>query len=619
MTWNSGVSLARQIRKVYRIILPILLVCFGYGAKASDPQPYEVGIVPTGQAELDQALRDSSVLMELRQKAPVGPFGLMARSREDLQRFQTALRSFGYYDGSILMLMDGHTLDDPDLPDILARHPAQPVKVAVSVRLGPLFRLRHVDIQGSVPSQVREELGIHAGEPALAPKVLAAKEKLLQALQDAGYALAKVAEPDAVLDRQAKALDVHFKVDAGPRVELGTIGFKGLEQVEEPFLRRRLLVHPGQLFDPRAIEKAREDLFSLSVFASVRASPSGQLDAQGRLPLTFEIKERKPHSVSANAAYSTDLGGSLSGTWRHYNLLGQAERLSLTAGVSQLGGSSTTGIGYSLAANFLKPDFLLRGQSLQADLGALKQSLISYDEKSISGSLQLSRKFLDYWSYSFGLSGEQARITQEGVTRDYTLLGLPLTLKYDSSDSLLEPTRGLRATAAITPMQPLAGSSTSPFVILQASGSAYLDLADPGRSVLALRGLVGDVEGAGQFDLPPNKRFYGGGSATVRGFKFQSIGPQFRKDRPMGGTNIAAATVEFRQRILDDYGAVAFVDAGQVNAGGSPFSGTWRLGTGLGARYYTSFGPIRLDVAMPLNKLPGGSSFELYIGVGQAF
>ncbi len=136
---------------------------------------------------------------------------------------------------------------------------------------------------------------------------------------------------------------------------------------------------------------------------------------------------------------------------------------------------------------------------------------------------------------------------------------------------------------------------------------------------LALRGLVGYVEGADAADLPPDKRFYAGGSATVRGYKYQSIGPRFPDDSPRGGTAVAAATVEFRQRVLDDYGAVFFVDTGQVTANGPPFAGTWGLGAGIGARYYTALGPIRLDVAVPVKRQPGSGSFELYIGLGQAF
>jgi translocation and assembly module TamA len=137
--------------------------------------------------------------------------------------------------------------------------------------------------------------------------------------------------------------------------------------------------------------------------------------------------------------------------------------------------------------------------------------------------------------------------------------------------------------------------------------------------VLALRALIGSVQGAGQFELPPDQRFYGGGSATVRGFKYQSIGPLFPNNDPIGGTAIDAGTVEFRQRLFGDFGAVAFVDAGQVSAQNTPFSGTLRVGLGAGVRYYTPIGPVRLDVAVPANKPPGGDRFEIYLGLGQAF
>ena len=147
-------------------------------------------------------------------------------------------------------------------------------------------------------------------------------------------------------------------------------------------------------------------------------------------------------------------------------------------------------------------------------------------------------------------------------------------------------------------------------MILQASGSTYIDMpwlgGDPGRSVLALRGLVGDAEGASQFELPPDKRFYAGGSATVRGYKYQSVGPRFPDNKPQGGTSVAAATVEFRQRILDSFGMAVFADAGQVTASGSPFAGNWAIGAGVGARYYTPVGPIRVDVAIPLEQAAGG-------------
>ena len=131
--------------------------------------------------------------------------------------------------------------------------------------------------------------------------------------------------------------------------------------------------------------------------------------------------------------------------------------------------------------------------------------------------------------------------------------------------------------------------------------------------------MVGKVSGTGVFGLPPDQRFYAGGSATVRGYRYQTLGPQFADRRPTGGTAVSAGSIEFRQRIYSSFGIVGFVDLGQVSSTGAPFTSNWHAGAGVGARYYTSIGPIRLDVAVPLNKLPGGDSLELYVGIGQAF
>jgi len=159
---------------------------------------------------------------------------------------------------------------------------------------------------------------------------------------------------------------------------------------------------------------------------------------------------------------------------------------------------------------------------------------------------------------------------------------------------------------------------------LQGSASTYFDFSSigwtaPGRSVLAVRGLVGSAQGATSFDLPPDQRFYGGGSATVRGLKYQSVGPLFADDEPEGGAAIDAVGVEFRQRVWGQLGAALFADAAQVSSGNTPFEGTLREGVGAGLRYYTPIGPIRVDVAVPVNKPPNGDSFELYLGIGQAF
>jgi len=161
--------------------------------------------------------------------------------------------------------------------------------------------------------------------------------------------------------------------------------------------------------------------------------------------------------------------------------------------------------------------------------------------------------------------------------------------------------------------------------VSQLKVAVYFDLdhllpTDPGRSVLAARALAGLAQGAGEYSLPPDQRFYGGGSLTVRGFPYQSVGPQFIDSNPIGGTAIEAMGAEFRQRIGEHFGTVLFVDAGEVTATTRPFQGTPSIGIGTGLRYYTPIGPIRLDVGFPTSRPPGGIPFvEVYVGLGQVF
>ena len=606
------------------VAAPVLLA--GTPAMAADPLPYTVKISPSGDGALDAALSASAQLMSLRTRAPAGPFAVVTRARQDVPRLKTALESFGYYAGKVSITIDGRGLDDPDLPGHLGALPgAPPVAVAIQIDKGTLFHLGHVGLLGEVPAAGRGAFPLQPGQPAIAGTVLGAGGAVLNALREDGYALAQVDPPVAVLVPAHDELDVSFHVTAGPRVDLGAITLTGLGQVNPRYVRRRLLVHPGQLYQPSKIEAARQDIASVGVFSGVVVRASPTLDANGALPLTFDFAERPRHAVSATVAYSTDLGGSVGATWSHRNLFGNAEQLNLSAAVTGFGGSAVTGVGYDVTAQLIKPDFLRRDQQIEFDLGAIKQDLDAYKQTAFTAGTTLTRKLSRLWTVSVGLTGEQEQIIQEGVTRDYTLVAVPVTAKFDStglSNPLDDATHGIRATIGASPTESISNSAT--FVVLQGSASTYFDFARfgltrPGSSVLAVRGLVGSAQGAGQFDLPPDQRFYGGGSATVRGFKYQSVGPLFADENPQGGAAIDAATVEYRQRVWGNIGAVGFVDAAQVNASSAPFQGTLREGVGVGLRYYTPIGPIRADIAVPLNKPPGGDSFELYLGLGQAF
>ncbi len=589
-------------------------------AHGADPQPYAVDLAKTGSTTLDQALADSSTLISLREDAPVSPFALVARAQGDLERFTAALHSQGFYKATIQMRIAGRPLEDPELLDLITRAPPEPVLVVgISFDTGPLFHLRKVEIRGEVSDPIRDKLALVSGAPALAAAVLAGRDRLLSALRNAGYALATVKEPTALLIPEADALDIAYSVDAGSRLALGSIRVTGLKDVNESYVRQHVGIAQGDPFKPKAIEAARQALAKTGVFSSVSITAAESVDGDGALPIRIDLTERPQRAVSVDANFSTDLGGSLATRWQHRNLFGNAEQLNLSGAVNQIGGNSTTGVGYTGSVGFVRPDFYQPDQSLQVTLAALQQSLDAYDQKAIRFNVSLQRKWHEHWLASLDLAGEKSEITQQQVHRPYTLLSLPMALKYDTSNDLLNPTQGIRTTLSFTPVQPLGKDQSQPFALIQISGSTYFDLAAPGRSLLALRGVVGNALWANRFEMPPDKRFYAGGSATVRGYQYQSIGPQFPDNKPEGGIALASGTIEFRQRIGEHYGMIAFGDVGQVNAGGNPFSGQWRLGAGMGLRYYTSFGPLRFDVAFPVNKQPGNHSFEVYLGLGQAF
>jgi translocation and assembly module TamA len=617
----SARACAASIRRPAFAVGFLTVVCLS-PAQAADPQPYDITIEHVDASGLSDALQASSLLVGLREKAPAGPFALVARARDDVERLRTTLQSFGYYQGKITISIDHQPVSDLGLADTLEKVPnGTSVHVAVTVDSGPLFHLRNISIEGTVPRDIPHPLDIAPGDPAVAAKILDSGTKLLTALEEDGYALAKVDTPVATEDDGARALDVSFKVDTGPKVEIGAITFKGLHDVRESFVRRALTIHSGQLYQPSKIEAARQALLAFGVFSGVGVHAAEHLDAAGQIPLTFEMQERPKHAVAFNGAYSTDLGLSLSASWSDRNLLGNTEQLNLSAAGTELGGTATTGLGYNVTGQFIEPEFLARSQDLELDLSGIKQQFIAYDQTAETASGFLRRKLSAEWKASVGLSFTEEQIAQEGVERNYQLLAVPVSATLDSTglaDILQDPTQGFRASLSVTPTLSL-GHTRSTFAILLASASTYFDVSGDGRSVIALRALAGSAVGASQFDLPPDERLYAGGSGTIRGYKYQTVGPLFPDDNPVGGTSIDAATIELRQRLFGDFGAAVFADAGQASAQTEPFSGTLRIGAGAGVRYYTPIGPVRLDIAIPVTPVPHGDAFELYVGLGQAF
>jgi translocation and assembly module TamA len=622
-------------------------------ARAANPQPYKIDWVASGNHGIDSAMKATSQLQSLRTTAKVDPFDLIARARGDVNRLQTVLKSFGYYQGTVAISIDGLALDSPHLADELTALPkGSDARVKIAASLGELFHIGRIEIQGSLPTGMQARLGLRSGAPAVAAQVLAAGGSLQTALQNAGYAFATVAAPVAYEVPDLHLLNLTYKVSTGPRVRIGKIRIEGLQHVHESLISERLLVHTGELYDAADVQKARLDLLSLGLFSTVSVQRGAAADADGRVPITFKFQEAKRFTVGVSAAYSTDLGGSAGFNWGDADVFGHGEQLTFNANAIDLGGSASTGIGYDATLGYSVPNFHHRDQTLHLSVEGVRQELQAYAENGQIVGASLGRRLSSVWNATAGLSYEYEVVGQPGATcltsqlisksgvtvcpysqiHNYSLVLLPLNGMYDSTDlpsPLTDPTHGFRIALNVTPTFSYSQTGAI-FVVSQATAATYLDIhklfgaAPAGRSVIAARVMLGVASGASWFDLPPDQRFYAGGSGTVRGFRYQSVGPQFSTNGvqsgvPEGGTTLRVLNLELRQRIGTHFGFVAFVDEGGVSQSARLLSGAFRVGVGAGARYYSPIGPVRFDIALPAHRQGKDDSFEVYIGLGQAF
>lgn len=596
------------------LILPLLLLTAVPTTAAAQETPYTVelqGLDDLG--ELRGVLEEVSRLVALREQPPPSPIGLRRRAEADRDRLAAALRSEGYF-GAVL--------------DIDVDTGGSPARVAVRVRPGPRYTISGVTIRtpsgeklpggGIAPAAI----GLEPGSPARGAAVLDAQDRVLAALAAEGYAYARVLDRKVLVDHAKQGMDVTYEVLPGPQVQFGEVSVTGLSQVEEAAVRRRLPWKRGDRYDPKLMDEAQESLAELGVFNSVRLA-LGPLPEQGtEAPVNIVVREQDMRFIGFGFNYSTSEGFGANAYWGHRNLLGGAERFRVGAEISGIARDeslSPTDYDYSLNALYREPDFLARNQSLSLSGEILSERPDAYRRDAIVLSAIVERPLTDDLKASLGVTFEQSRIEEGLQTTTNTLVGVPAALTWDRSNDLLNPTSGFRLSALVTPYLVPFGDSDN-FTITRLGGSAYWDLTGSGGYVAAARAVYGSIFGANLLGVPADKRFYAGGGGSVRGYGYQEVGPKDPDGDPLGGKSLVELGVELRIKVTDTIGIVPFVDAGNVYEETFPDLGReLRWGAGIGARYYTAIGPIRVDLAFPLNRQEDDSSFQLYVSIGQAF
>jgi translocation and assembly module TamA len=576
--------------------------------------------------QIESAVRSASLLFTFVEE-PLDSAGvLFTRARTDRQRIGRALNALGYFAPRVAITVGGAGIDDMATEDAFAENPPTgKIAVEVAVMPGPLFTFGKAAVI-TVPGASTEPLsrlpenasGLIEGQPARSSEVAAANARLVTLLREEGYPLATVVGREAVADHQTSKLEVTFRIDPGAKAQFGTVSIKGNETVDTDFLAGLVTFEPGDQFKAATLNDYKAELERLLVFNSVAMEEAKSLDPEGRLPITVVVNERKLHVVGVSASYSTLEGAALGGYWQHRNLWGRAEQLRIDATSSRLGMNGADDYEYGLSAALTLPAFADKRDDLVLTLAAKRERPDAFERDAVLFDARVRRRFDKIVRGEAGITIVQSRETDALGTRDRSTIQLPVALAYDGRDNILDATKGLRASVGVQPIINLTRGSgiASRF---DAAGAAYWRLDEDGQTVLASRALIGASIADDITDLPVDLRYFAGGGGSVRGYEYQALSPRNAVNQIIGGRSVAEGAVELRSWLWDDIGVAAFVDAGSASSANFPDFEDIGVGVGIGARYRTPVGPIRLDIAVPLDPPPGDSDFGIYVALGQAF
>lgn len=405
---------------------------------------------------------------------------------------------------------------------------------------------------------------------------------------------------------------VELVTQAGREGHFGAVTFENNGSVKESYLRRLIPWKKGDCFRREKLESYKTTLLQSGLFAQADISLPEGPQADGDVPVTISLKERAQRSIGAGLTYYSDegIGGTLS--WEHRNIFGAAEKLGVELNLSMLK--------QSLGADFSKPYFLRDDQTLALNAELRRQDTDAFEEMAMDIGGSISRKFTPHLSGSTGIEASLLRIKDNALetSENYGLLSAPQTLTYDTRDDTLDPRKGFNLSLTGEPFFDLLGQA-DPFLKAQFTGSAYVSFGPHRDTTLAAKASVGTIQGADIDSVPATERFYAGGGGSIRGYGYQEVGPQQSGD-PSGGLSLVTLSLELRTKFSDKIGGVAFVDAGSVSEESTPDLNDMAVGTGIGIRYYTSFGPIRFDIATPLTQKDElEQNYQFYISIGQAF
>lgn len=591
-------------RETFICFLLILLYC----AEVIAFESYEVQINCNGSSELKELLTSASQLIQLRDACPSTMAGLKNRAEADIENLLKVLHSQAYYNANIHISYE----TNQDVP-----------KIFVQIDTGPIYPLASFailvnrDLESyknySFPSDSlsADYIGIELGIPATPKTIIEGEETLLILLESWGYPLATIQKREVIADQASQKIFVTLFVDTGPQAFFGPTTIRGKGHTRQLFFEKKIAWCEGSCYDPEKINQTQMALEASGLFSSISISHADSLNADGLLPMEIEVIEGKHRSIGWGLTYNTQWGPGVTVEWENRNKYGGGEKLSLDADI--WAESQEAHLAYII------PDYQCPRQDWLWLTEFQHEKTKGYTDIYFSLSSIIERQVNANTRYSYGGTYKWLHDFRSDTNGVYNLFKIPLSGRWSSANSILEPTSGSTLQLKMTPTFQILGRKFA-YCITTFIGSHYFPLSEDHWWVLATKFTAGSILGPPRRIIPSSERFYEGSENTLRGYQYQTVSP-LKDGKPIGGRSMLIYSAELRVRATESLGWVLFSDIGNVYSQIVPkFNYKLLKSVGFGFRYHTPVGPLRFDFAVPLDRRRHlDKRFQIYMSIGQAF
>ncbi|MFQ5729796.1 MAG: autotransporter assembly complex family protein, partial [Waddliaceae bacterium] len=565
-----------------------------------------VGFSGVQQKETLKLLEKASQLTASQKQPPRTQTALRRRAELDIPNLVKALHSRAHYNAKINLDIDFST---------------QPISIIYHVDPGPVYPLGGYKVLPESLDILPHQLGISLNKPAYPKDILDAEEDIIAVMTRKGYPLAQIKDREVVADQESKQIFITVQVDSGPLTYFGETTIDGNCMVRDAFIRKKITWCKGNVYDPRKIDCTIDALDATGVFSSINIDHAEKPNEDHSLPMTIQVSEGKQRSIGFGLIYSTQRqkgeglnarGGGITAEWEHRNFRGMGEKLSFKTDILEYFQEATL--------MYVKPDFMRNCQDLLWIVDLEHDKTEGFDKKSASFSGIIERQINNRTGISYGGTYMFLRDDDTDNEGSFNLIKTPMQLKWADTDDPLDPTFGQSLFVRTVPTLEVMDSPFA-YCITTLTHSMYAPLSQSKQFVLAAKVNLGTILGASKRKIPRSERFFAGSENTLRGYKYDTVSPLDGKNKPTGGRSLLIGTLEARWRATEKWGGVLFYDIGNVYSDPIPqFDKKMLQAVGVGVRYYTPVGPLRLDLAIPLNRRKKvDNAFQVYFSVGQAF